>query len=81
MRDTSVGVGGGTLQGGIGWMSSEYGLASNPQNMLDAQVVKMNEQVLWASGEPDLLWALRGGGGNFEREFDKSWLNVVFRMN
>lgn len=53
------------MQGGIGWMSSEYGLASDPQNMLDAEVVKMDGQVLWASEEPDLLWALRGGGGNF----------------
>ena len=61
-------------------MSSEHGLASDPQNMLDAEVVKMNGQVLWASGEPDLLWALRGGGGNFRGGFGKSWLNVVFRM-
>ncbi|ORY06215.1 cysteine desulfurase [Clohesyomyces aquaticus] len=60
-----VGVGGGTLQGGVSWMSSEYGLTSDPQNMLDAQVVKMNGDVLWASGDPDLLWALRGAGGRF----------------
>jgi hypothetical protein len=33
--------------------------------MLDAQVVKPNGQVVWASAEPDLLWALRGGGGGF----------------
>jgi FAD/FMN-containing dehydrogenase len=46
-------------------MSSEYGLTSDPQNMLDAQVVKMNGEVLWASQDPDLLWALRGGGGRF----------------
>lgn len=33
--------------------------------MLDAQVVKLDGQVIWASAEPDLLWALRGAGGSF----------------
>ena len=33
--------------------------------MLDAQVVKLNGEVVWASTEPDLLWALRGGGGGW----------------
>ncbi len=51
--------------GGISWLSSEYGLASDPQNLLDAQIVKSSGQVLWASEEPDILWALRGGGGGF----------------
>jgi FAD/FMN-containing dehydrogenase len=64
-RCTYVGVGGSIITGGISWLSSEYGLASDPQNMLDAQVVKPNGQVVWASAEPDLLWALRGGGGGF----------------
>jgi hypothetical protein len=57
-----VGVGGSIPTGGISWLCSEYGLASGPQNMLDAQIVKTNRQVVWASAEPDLLWALRGGG-------------------
>lgn len=43
----------------------EYGLAFDPQNILDAQIVKANGQVVWASAEPDLLWALRGGGAGF----------------
>ncbi|PSN68843.1 FAD-binding domain-containing protein [Corynespora cassiicola Philippines] len=65
-RCTYVGVGGSTLQGGVSWMSSEYGLASDPSNMLDAQVVKMDGSVIWAGeSDPDLLWALRGGGGRF----------------
>jgi hypothetical protein len=35
--------------------------------MLDAQIVKINGEVIWASEEPDILWALRGGcgGGGF----------------
>ncbi len=64
-RCTYVGVGGSILHGGQSWLSSEYGLASDPQNLLDAQVVKMDGSIIWASEEPDLLWALRGGGGGF----------------
>jgi hypothetical protein len=33
--------------------------------MLDAKVVKYDGSVVWASAEPELLWALRGGGGGF----------------
>lgn len=64
-RCTYVGVGGSILTGGISWLSSEYGLASDPHNLLDAQVVKVNGDVVWASQETGLLWALRGGGGGF----------------
>lgn len=46
-------------------MSSEYGLTSDPQNLLDVQVVLMDGTIKWASSDPDLLWALRGGGGLF----------------
>ena len=64
-RCTYVGVGGSILHGGQSWLSSEYGLACDPQNLLDAQVVKMDGSIVWASHEPDLIWALRGGGGGF----------------
>ena len=64
-RCTYVGVGGSILHGGQSWLSSEYGLACDPQNLLDAQVVKLDGSIVWASEEPDLLWALRGGGGGF----------------
>ncbi|KAF2497449.1 FAD binding domain-containing protein [Lophium mytilinum] len=65
-RTGCVGVGGSILQGGaVSWISSEYGMGSDPHNMLDAQIVKMDGTVLWASEEAELLWALRGGGGNF----------------
>ena len=50
---------------GISWISHEFGLASDPKNLLDAHVVLSDGRVVWASEEPDLLWALRGGGGNF----------------
>lgn len=64
-RCTYVGVGGSILQGGQSWLSSEYGLSCDPQNLLDAQVVKVDGSIVWASEDPDLLWALRGGGGGF----------------
>jgi hypothetical protein len=50
------------LHGGLSWISSTYGLASDPQNFLDAQVIKLDGSIIWASEEPDLLLALRGGG-------------------
>lgn len=60
-----MGVGGCIVAAGISWASSEYGLASDPHNLLDGQVVTSNGRVLWASEDPDLLWALRGGGSSF----------------
>ncbi|RYP17094.1 hypothetical protein DL765_004713 [Monosporascus sp. GIB2] len=60
-----VGVGGSTLAGGFSWLSHEFGLGSDPRNLLDARIVLSDGSVKWASEDPDLLWALRGGGGNF----------------
>ncbi|KXT00908.1 hypothetical protein AC578_5710 [Pseudocercospora eumusae] len=65
-RCTWVGVTGGTLVGGLSWLSHEYGMFSDPHNFLDAQVVLKDGSVVWAAKEePDLMWASRGGGGNF----------------
>ncbi len=61
----SVGVGGLTLTGGIGWKVRKYGLALD--NVAAAEVVTASGEVVRASaGEnPELFWAIRGGGGNF----------------
>ena len=61
----SVGVGGLTLTGGIGWKVRKYGLALD--NVAAAEAVTANAQVVHASAEenPELFWAIRGGGGNF----------------
>jgi FAD/FMN-containing dehydrogenase len=61
----SVGVGGLTLTGGIGWKVRRYGLALD--NMVAAEMVTASGEVLRASAEEnaELFWAIRGGGGNF----------------
>ncbi|KAI9146828.1 hypothetical protein HJFPF1_13396 [Paramyrothecium foliicola] len=64
-RTPTVGVGGSILTGGFSWMSSEFGLISDPINFLDAEVVKYDGSIVRASTVPDLMWALRGGGGGF----------------
>ena len=56
---------GSALVGGLSWLSHEFGMISDPQNLLDMQIVLADGRVLWASEEPELMWALRGGGGNF----------------
>src|SRR5215207_11522593 len=61
----SVGMGGLTTGGGIGFMVRKYGLAID--NLLSAQVVTAAGEIVTASAteHPDLFWAIRGGGGNF----------------
>jgi FAD/FMN-containing dehydrogenase len=61
----SVGLGGITLSGGIGFLVRKYGLTID--DLLGAEVVTADGDLLQADEEShsDLFWALRGGGGNF----------------
>jgi FAD/FMN-containing dehydrogenase len=61
----TVGIAGLTLGGGEGLLQSKYGAACD--NLLSARVVTVDGRELEASQDsnPDLFWAIRGGGGNF----------------
>jgi FAD/FMN-containing dehydrogenase len=61
----TVGVAGYSLGGGIGWLARRYGLQTNSLTAIelvtaDGELVRVDED-----HEPDMFWALRGGGGNF----------------
>jgi FAD/FMN-containing dehydrogenase len=62
---SSTGVAGLTLGGGLGWLMGKYGLALD--NLCSIEIVTAEGKLLRASknDEPDLFWAVRGGGGNF----------------
>jgi hypothetical protein len=61
----SVGIGGITLGGGVGYLLRKHGLTID--SLLAADIVTADAQLLHVDAEthPDLFWAIRGGGGNF----------------
>jgi FAD/FMN-containing dehydrogenase len=61
----SVGIGGITLGGGVGYLVRKFGLTID--SLLAAEIVTADGQLLYVdeNANPDLFWAIRGGGGNF----------------
>lgn len=62
---STTGVAGLTLGGGVGWLMPKFGMALD--NLLGVETVLADGRIVRAAADenPDLFWALRGGGGNF----------------
>lgn len=60
-----VGVAGYTLGGGVSWMARSHGLAVNHVTALDVVTADGRLRTVGPDSDPDLFWALRGGGGGF----------------
>jgi FAD/FMN-containing dehydrogenase len=62
---STTGIAGLTLGGGLGWLMAKHGLAAD--NLLSVELVTADGDIVEVteSSDPDLFWALRGGGGNF----------------
>jgi FAD/FMN-containing dehydrogenase len=63
--NSTTGVAGLTLGGGFGWLSRKYGLTVDSLRAAEIITADGQRRHVSATQEPDLFWAIRGGGGNF----------------
>ncbi len=78
----NIGVGGYSLGGGVGWYARKHGIACNRVTAVELVTADGELRRVDADNDPDLFWALRGGGGSFgvvtALEFDLLELPEVF---
>ena len=78
---STTGVAGLTLGGGLGWLMGRHGLAIDNVTQIEVVTADGEARLVDEESEPDLFWALRGGGGNFgvaaSFEFETHPLDMV----
>jgi FAD binding domain/Berberine and berberine like len=78
----NIGVGGYSLGGGVGWYARKHGIACNRVTAVELVTADGEPRRVDADNDPDLFWALRGGGGSFgvvtSLEFDLLELPEIF---
>ena len=78
---STTGVAGLTLGGGLGWLMGSHGLSIDNVSQVEVVTADGQVRIVDAEHEPDLFWALRGGGGNFgvaaSIEFETHPLDIV----
>jgi FAD/FMN-containing dehydrogenase len=62
---STTGVAGLALGGGLGWLMGKYGMAIDNMTAVELVLADGRVQLVTEQSDPDLFWALRGGGGNF----------------
>jgi FAD/FMN-containing dehydrogenase len=60
-----INIVGYSLGGGVGWLARKHGLQTNAVTAVEIVTADGEQRVVDADSEPELFWALRGGGGNF----------------
>ena len=60
-----INIVGYSLGGGVGWLARKHGLQANAVTAIELVTADGEQRVVDADNEPELFWALRGGGGNF----------------